>query len=51
MLLLPVPYEQHAVVQHPGVTPWLPVHTSTVELERLVAGVDGDAARSLGCNG
>merc|ERR1711892_459279 len=51
MLLLPVPYEQHPMVKHPGVTLWLPVHTSAVELERLVAGVNGDAARSLGCNG
>merc|ERR1711892_604098 len=46
MLLLPVPYEQHPMVQHPWVTLWLPVHTSAVELERLVAGVNGDAARS-----
>merc|ERR1712106_1204057 len=51
MLLLPIAYEQHPMVQHPGVTLWLPVHTSAVELERLVAGVNGDAARSLGCNG
>merc|ERR1711892_482421 len=47
MLILPVPYEQHAVVQHPGVTLWLPVHTRAVELERLMAGVNGDAARSF----
>merc|ERR1711892_1063097 len=51
MLLLPIAYKQHPMVQHPGVTLWLPVHTGAVELERLVAGVNGDAARSLGCNG
>lgn len=37
-----VAYSEHAVVESGGAACWLAVHSLPIQLERLMAGVDGD---------